>query len=149
MINLIPMVDFVLGQRKKEDTDNIRRFWGCERYANFLKQPLELWMFVACKLVDGAWVVLEEPDRDNNKYDVYDREFCYFNDGLFFHDEQEYQEAKDRVLFEGFEKDNYFVTHKSHASFFYPISCLHEQSIEDLVKYNLELTPTALKKIGL
>ena len=50
----------------------------------------------------------------------------------------EYQEAKEVCIFKGFERDN---------SFFYPISCLHEQTIEDLVKYNLELTTTAQKEI--
>lgn len=30
-------------------------------HANFLKQPLNIGMFVPAKLVDGVWVVLEEP----------------------------------------------------------------------------------------
>ena len=119
--------------------------------SKFLKQPLDIWMFIPCKLVDGVWVVLEEietgidlkfhpmsPGNEASKY------WAEYKERV-----KEYQEAKDRVLFEGFEKDNSFVTHKSHASFFYPISCLHEKSIEDLVKHNLELTPTALKKFNL
>jgi len=34
-------------------------------YKNFLKQKRELWMFVPCKFVDGAWVVLECPNYFN------------------------------------------------------------------------------------
>lgn len=111
-------------------------------YSKFLKQTLSIEMFVPCKLVDGVWVVLEEPKPCDCMGYTEDCGGCEFTN-------IEYQEAKDRVLFEGFEKDNSFVTHKSHASFFYPISCLHEQTIEYLVKYNLELTPTALKQIGI
>lgn len=33
----------------------------------FGKQQLEKWMFVPSKLVDGVWVVLEEPNTENEK----------------------------------------------------------------------------------
>lgn len=134
MERLISMTDFVLEQVKRK-VSVISHMICIEDYANFLKQKLELYMFVPCKFIDGVWVVLEDPPKnvDENNLDW----------------QIEYQEAKDRVLFEGFEKDNSFVTHGNHSSFFYPISCLHEQTIEDLVKYNLELTQTAKKQIGL
>lgn len=128
MKNLIGMTDFVMQESSNRDIVSFAQ--KVYDYANFMSQKLELWMFVPCKLVDGVWVALEEkkPFQDN-----------YF----------EFQEAKKRCLFEDFEMDNSFVTHKSHNSFFYPISCLHEQTIEDLIKYNLELTKTAQKQIGL
>ena len=44
-MNLIPMTDFVLEQRNKKNTDNIRRFWACEKYAKFLKKHISLKMF--------------------------------------------------------------------------------------------------------
>jgi|688.fasta_scaffold717292_3 hypothetical protein len=78
MENLISMTDFVLEQRKIFKTDNIRRFWACENYAKFLKQPLELWMFVPCDSEDN---VLEEP---------------------ISHQLETYEKAKERCLFHGY-----------------------------------------------
>jgi hypothetical protein len=133
-MKLISMVDFVLADKYAGSPINTNK-----QYANFLKQPLELWMFVPC---DEDGDVLKEPKyfkRDNSDFNNFHyADYCL-----------EYQQAKERCLFEDFEMDNRFVTHKSHASFFYPISSLHEKKIEDLVKYNIQLTPTALKKIGL
>ena len=125
MKKLISMVDFCLEQRKTHTGDFEDYCDLICRYAKFIKQPLALWMFVPCDLHGN---VLEEKKPFQDKY-------------------YEYQEARERCLFKGFEMDNSFVTHKSHNSFFYPISCLHEQTIEDLVKYNLELTTTAQKEI--
>ena len=125
MKKLISMVDFCLEQRKTHTGDFEDYCDLICRYAKFLKQPLMLGMFVPCDLSGN---VLEEKKPFQDKY-------------------YEYQEARERCLFKGFEMDNSFVTHKSHNSFFYPISCLHEQTIEDLVKYNLELTTTAQKEI--
>ena len=125
MKKLISMVDFCLEQRKTHTGDFEDYCDLICRYAKFIKQPLALWMFVPCDLHGN---VLEEKKPFQDKY-------------------YEYQEARERCLFKGFEMDNSFVTHKSHNSFFYPISCLHEQTIEGLVKYNLELTTTAQKEI--
>ena len=125
MKKLISMVDFCLEQRKTHTGDFEDYCDLICRYAKFLKQPLTIGMFVPCDLHGN---VLEEKKPFQDKY-------------------YEYQEARERCLFKGFEMDNSFVTHKSHNSFFYPISCLHEQTIEDLVKYNLELTTTAQKEI--
>lgn len=157
MKKLISMVDFVLEQDLQIPIG--RTAGQMIKYANFLKQPLELCMFIPCKLVDGVWVVLEEPDRDNNKYDVYDREFCYFNDGLFLHDEQEYQEAKDRVLFEGFSLENkgqftVWIQKENHSICFTDrgkinINSQNERTVEDVIKYEFLLTPNALKQLGL
>jgi len=65
-----------------------------ENHANFLSQKLELWMFVPCKLVEGVWVVLEFPILKGIPRNA------SFN-AKYQNDRQEYQEAKDRVLFEG------------------------------------------------
>jgi len=139
------------------------RYQKCIRYANFLSQKLELWMFVTCKLVEGVWVVLEEPKDWKNWQDVYianntegktkDR---YTSQLSARRDCQEYQEAKDRVLFEGFKfKEAEHSTHRSFIKFpnksrmlLYP-DLWRLLTIEDLVKYNLELTPTAEKQIGI
>ena len=37
--------------------------WNLHRKrVNFGKQPLAIYQFVPCKLIDGEWVVLEEPN---------------------------------------------------------------------------------------
>jgi len=105
---------------------------------------------VPCKLVDGVWVVLEEPNKYTSNLEIND----------------EYQQAKERCLFEGFSRkwwddektilDLFFNDDKFY--FYYCtngyFSSNHNniespKTIEDLVKYNLELTPTAQKQIGL
>lgn len=126
------MTDFILKQRQKEDTDNVRRFWACERYAKFIKQPLELWMFVPCKLVDGVWEILDFPilkgiPRNasfNSKY----QNDCF-----------EYQQAKERCIFNGF---NYEDVKEM-------LSCNSHKVVEDIIKYDVQLTATAQKQMGL
>jgi hypothetical protein len=136
-MKLISMTDFVLYQDNNDLSEY--KIESIFNYANFLKQPLELWMFVPC---DDDGNVLEYPVLKQNKRTV-EENVAYQNKTF------QYQQAKEICLFDDFEMDNSFVTHKSHSSFFYPKSLLHEKTIEDLVKYNLQLTPTALKQIGL
>jgi len=100
----------------------------------FGKQPLEIWQFVPCKLVDGVWAVLEEPNKYTSNLEIND----------------EYQQAKDRCLFEGFEYDKYgFSVLKNKKGCGFDEEYMTEHTIEDLVKYNLELTKTAQKQLGL
>lgn len=117
-------------------------------YAKFLSQKLELWMFVPCKLMNGVWGVFEEPRIH----------FSYMPDPEHEKRVKKYQEAKDRVLFKGFEscveKDKAITNYKGEIILLHNNNCfsLHGKqitAIEDLVKYNLELTPTAQKQIGL
>jgi hypothetical protein len=135
MKNLISMTDFVLKQIKSKSNYKIEKI---DNYANFLKQPLELWMFIPCDLIQGKIVILNE---ENNHY----------------------QQAKERCLFDGFEiikqnfsgKDYRLVRNKDTYVFFYDkIKNKWEQvndykTIESLVFYNLTITATALKQIGL
>jgi len=116
-------------------------------YANFLKQPLELWMFVPCD-EDGNVI----PDKENH----------------FTRKELDYwEQAKERCLFEGFEKvfeDDFktvYCNSQLHICFGSKNIYLGRQkdnriynkeilmTIEDLVKYNLQLTATAQKQLGL
>jgi hypothetical protein len=68
-MKLISMTDFVLEQ------NNFKVFRNQQilNYANFLKQPLELWMFVPC---DENGDVLEEPKTKWKS----NEERCLFND---------------------------------------------------------------------
>jgi len=115
-----------------------------EKHSKFIEQKLELYMFVTSKLVNGVWVVLEEPFNDGE------------NDQYYLSALEEYEKAKDRVLFEGFEyQEVKLKTHYSLIRFpdktitpLYP-KLWREETIENLVKYNLDLTTTAQKQIGL
>jgi hypothetical protein len=103
------------------------------KYIEFLRSPLEIWMFVACKFVKGKWVILEEPNRSTHT----DKE-C-----------KEYKKAKERCLFEGFE----YVTElqavrnndKQSIIFHSLMSC---QTIEYYSNRGILLTQTAIEQIG-
>jgi len=135
-------IDYILGYEKLRNN-----------YDDFIKQKLTIWMFVPCKLVDGVWVVLEEPLQQNYVFEdhpelagnpkEYDLE-------LFENDIKEYQEAKDRVLFANFKYDKMgFAYSTTQSECVFDEEYMESKTIEDLVKYNLELTPTAKKLIGL
>jgi hypothetical protein len=124
-------------------------------YANFLSQKLELWMFVPCKLVDGVWVVLEYPDltckRPESKGNCTCGEESVKDCREWW---QEYQEAKDRVLFLGVEyveakkEGNYsFLRFTELSPINYP-KLWNGLTIEHLIKYNIPLTESAKKQIG-
>lgn len=133
MKNLMSMTDFVLNK------DSTCIF----KYAKFLKQPLEKWMFVPCKLVDGIWVVLEEPNVNNYHHNA----VC---SQMYCDDKKEYKKAKERCLFEGFElkgQTDLSWIFKYNNKFPYFVN--KSGNIESIVKYNLQITPTAQKQIGL
>jgi len=123
------------------------------KYANLLKQPLELCMFVPCS-EDGN--VLEHPN-----YIKGERTSQFYNDKM-----DEYKQAKDRCLFDRFEftethmkgidsnlnlfvfpyGNNRFGLTKKQEAF---RTWFQLFNIEDLVQCDLQLTPTAQKQIGL
>jgi len=128
------MVAFVLEEHASSN-DFYESFLNCINYANFLKQPLNLSMFVPCDLEGN---VLEE-------------------DGLMpSYERLQYLEAKERVLFEGIEfveakqegHHSFVRICKSLSTINYPSFWLRN-TVEDLIPYNLKLTTTALKQIGL
>jgi len=102
MKKLISMVAFVLQETKLWSGNEYESYEiakSCLKYAQFLIQKLELWMFVPCKLVDGVWIALEKPE-----FPKYENRRAH--DGLAeLYDFQlkEYEEAKERCLFEGFK----------------------------------------------
>jgi len=115
----------------------------------FLKQLLELWMFVPCKLVDGVLVVLEEPEPIHT-YGLDPDDYEYNDDEVI-----EFKIAKERCLFEGIE---YVESKKENEYSFLRITELspinypkfwNDCTVEDLVKYSPRLTQTVLKQIGL
>lgn len=149
MEKLISMTEFVLSYKYTNETpvynqqsDKLRTI---ERYAEFLNQPLKLGMFIPCDLDDN---VLEEPDGSLSGVSAH----------LYV---EEHREAQERVLFEGFElieistnlkivinqEKDCQVFANQYQNVYY--KCNEFDKIEDLYKYNLTLTQTALKQIGI
>ena len=145
------MTDFVLEQEHEiPRIPNLPKVVDMDRlfvqriilYARFLKQPLELWMFIPCKLVDGVWLVLENPFSQKG-FEIEKKS----NSDEWFEYCKEYQQAKERVLFEGkFQVLNNYNTYVRLNNIEFN---LHGLTIERMVPFNLELTATAQKQIGL
>ena len=138
------MVDFVLEQNnlmhhELTTADQFRIHDKIHNLAIFLKQPLNLGMFVPAKKVNGVWVVLEKPTETHE---------VVFNDSECL---KEYQEAKDRVLFEGFKydlvEDNVVFVFENGNEWRFDCFDMKNQTIESFTEYTLELTSTAKKQI--
>jgi len=101
-------------------------------YCTFLKQPLTLGMFVPCDL-DGN--VFEKP----NQYRIYVAQDYYsFKGGEIEWEKcKQYQQAKERVLFDGFTKVFQYVTNGKTEIM---LNAMKGLTIEDLIKYNLTLS---------
>lgn len=127
-----------------------------DNYDDFLQQPLTLGMFLLCDLEGN---VLQEPKCDC--YTEYDREGCPDKCWRFIN-------SKECVLFKKVKltEDKYKDTKRkfwyidklriAHELKFYSgenqftFDVLREhETIEDLVKYNLELTDSAIKQLGI
>lgn len=142
------MTDFVLEQRMTSEEISKPNFYDIQThickyydkvfsYANFLKQPLTLGMFVPCDL-DGN--VLEKP-CDSMQIDGCRDCAC-----------REYLKAKERVVFKVeykigiYNKKPSIWINRSGAQIIDDFNFL---TIEDLVHWNFELTDSAIKQIGL
>jgi len=154
-MKLISMTEKVL-ELEKEFNNGIYTFAEFTNiicnYANFLNQPLKLEYFVPC---DDKLNVLKEP----KDYKV------WINGGGGFMnvDEvlpcQKYQQAKEKVLFDGFgyrkDRANHLIELHLNSIFLFTYNSSTEcflifgSTIEDLVKYNLTLTQNAIKQFNL
>ena len=162
MKTLIKMTDYVKEQGEigmevqsisHQQLCRVNRFNKMVKYANFLSITLEVWQFVPSKLVDGAWVVLEEPKN----YKQWLRKETNVPYDLDLSKYEEYQQAKERCYFEGFEVMNFspqsqIITNKFINVFWYNSNegwylSNAFQTLEDLIPYNLNLTATAQKEI--
>lgn len=150
------MTNFVLEQRKNRNQTVPECLNSIFGYADFLKQPLKLEMFVPC---DEHGNILEEPEI----YSQWVRES--FNDELE-NDERikqckEFISAKEKVLFEWFMVVEYSdktieIMSDTAPNFIIPFKRLNKKNweqryscIEDLLAsiVDIELTPTAIKQI--
>jgi len=144
-MKLISMTDFVLDTKQNLEIGKDFVEVICN-YANFLKQPLKLEYFIAC-------------DEDGNVLN--DSEWKQYEGRTKGFDEiiQKHQQAKEKVLFEGFGIDYYNTTksflinynnniighYKSLPNYF----VWNAENIEGLIDYNLTLTPNAIKQFNL
>jgi hypothetical protein len=117
---LTTMREFTLEMHEKIDC--VHRFQEVVyKYAKFLAQKPELWMFVPC---DEDGNVLEQP------CDIMDTDEC--RDCAC----REHQKALSRVIFEGFEYDAQMeYWHNGHISI--DEEFLENSTLEDLTPYNL------------
>jgi hypothetical protein len=140
-MKLISMTDFLLQENKDLSLKN--SFRQCINYAIFLKQPLKLEMFVPC---DENGNVLEEPIN----YSAYEVKMSGKDFRFNFIDCQEYEQSKEKVLFEGFQiatnKEGEKVILGDYTCL--KVSDLENGDVEDLVKYvHIKLTQNAIKRI--
>jgi len=146
-MKLISMTDFVLEQRADIRIPAEESFWYCEHYANFLKQSLTLGMFVP---TDEDGKVLEVPDLFDNNGFPYDKKMSQETVHKII---SEYQKAKERILFEGFESiregENTIVVVGEYRVW---ITWNDSKNVESLLNHSgldITLTPTVLKQIGI
>lgn len=125
-MKLISMTDFVLEQIKRIMNVEITHLESHNQivdYANFLKQSLKLEMFVPCSNENGLPLSLEG---------LIDSEGFVLDEIEF----NEYEKAKEKVLFEGFDLD----TAKFHCN-------RNDRTIEYFTSFDVKLTPNAIKRI--
>ena len=156
-MKLISMTDFVLEQSEKikKEKYGIESYYNTMQvsinYANFLKQPLNLGMFVPC---DEDGNVLEKPSAES--YIIL--ETCEYSKEWI-----DYKKAKEKVLFEGFElvrfieKENpcYVVSNGENEVTFhiglynFSKGVRFANTVEDLIPIQPILTKSVIKQIGL
>ena len=122
----------------------------CLRYANFVSQKPELWMFVPC---DEEGNVLEEPEQYNswlNKTGI-DWEKVPFNIDL--HTFEKYKKAQSKLLFKGWKYEGALIDKNgTYYGNYLDLSTDDFKTLEIILylleDYSLfELTETALKQI--
>ena len=158
MKKLISMTDFILEQRMTSEEVNASNFQQIQNhintyydkvyaYANFLKQPLKLEMFVPC--VEGEPIEYVEFKKTGGK-------FCPVGSEIE-------KEAKEKVLFKGFPvKTNQYDTSCFYIGWesYMPSIFIkernkewkigHFKTVEDLLfSKEIKLTESAIKQIGL
>ena len=141
-MKLISMTSFVL----QRDITDIKQIDSIVKYANFLKQPLKLEMFVP---IDQNGNILEEPKMIEKQLGFEEVEIDYD-----YAEVEVYKKAKEKVLFEGieFRKNGgvNFLTIKEYTFAFFNFNVKFKNlTIEYLIQYDLQLTENAVKQIGI
>ena len=137
-MKLISMTDFVLqektgGQQVNSITSQLYyELRIIKKYADFLKQPLKLEMLVTCD------------DNGNVLEDIIGHGMIHnYSEKL-----KQYEQAKDKVLFDGFDIYSNGDLHNAFVTF--ESSRLEIMNVENLItdfQYSFYLTPNAIKRI--
>ena len=147
-MKLISMIDFVsifYNDLKSEHKVNWSFDQICNKifnYANFLKQSLNLGMFVPC---DEDGDILDEPEDYENRLPNMMTEY---NDEVY-----RYKQAKEKVLFKGFKINGNYIYYGHFMVCL--ISEIELYTVESLLNHfipeteEVQLTESALKQIGL
>ncbi|WP_312922559.1 hypothetical protein [Empedobacter brevis] len=138
------------GKTLKDKTDSEYRRLR-DNFDNFLEHALHLGMFVP---TDEEGNVLEEPEKLKKRLKIFHPNHSVPYNGInttLGYYITEYQQAKERVLFEGFYVD---IDTLCHSDYWLCItSLLKEYDIEDLINIlcadEVILTEAAKKQIGL
>lgn len=156
-MKLISMTDFVLEQDEFTDVDKnpVFHFCRCIDYANFLNQSLNLGMFIPCDLEGNP---IKSPQSSTIEEMV---SLVGKVDGWFGKYKQQYQQAKERVLFEGgFELLSFEHNHRGRqmrvGEYLIRLNNKHifnlnknsVDTVEGLVPHDLTIATTAQKQIG-
>lgn len=138
------MTDFVL-EKWNEDLFLDEYTKVTHNYANFLKQPLTLGMFVSC---DEDGNVLEQPIYTTNHSDECYCKKCEEETKRCSDLQDQYQKAKEKVLFEKCEFDGIDVL-INKSIYISSFKNFHNLTVENLIYTSVKLTENALKQIGL
>lgn len=152
-MKLLSMTDFIEKSRDEMTSKSPLNFSDTKKYfdrifnySDFLKQPLELWMFVPC---DENGNTLESPYKDN----FIQSNGSWINKGSwnqYSRELDEYVKAKERILFKDFEPcitNNVQSVHSNSRDVHFQL--IEKKSIESIATGRIELTETAIKQIGL
>ena len=154
-MKLISMTDYVLTyeylSNKPIGMQRDDKLMAIERYAQFLKTPLELGMFIPC---DEEGNVIDEPKVTDKKYTPESSVVYRFIEEAYKLDLKKYKKAKDRVIFERFIfiKALTAFGESEYYRFMYEETIItnldfKNKTVEDLIeKYSITLTQNAIKK---
>lgn len=146
---LIPMIDFVLEQRKNRNQTVPECLNSIFGYADFLKQPLKLEMFVPC---DEYGNVLESPYLEGvfHSHSKLPVKLSRVTDK----DVEKYEKAKEKVLFDvNFRlirnRTHYFIIEDSNGVYLRTLKFKTLNTIESVLRFSVEvkLTQSAMKNI--
>ena len=109
-------------------------------YRKLITQSLNISHFVPAKLIDGVWGLLEEPINFFSDSPNKEESKMYQNSQAV----KEYQTALDNCVFKGFIKRN--EDWYSNGILDIDEEFIENKTIEDVIKYNLEITDKIAEK---
>lgn len=117
-----------------------------ELYCEFLKQKLTLGMFVPCDSEGNVLKKKEPKDFGYNEESTTSKSWKAYEKY-----DLEYQQAQERVLFKGnwkHSRDDRYINMNWVESEKLQVIPLHSvKTIEDLIQYNIKITPNSIKQL--